>query len=209
MINAVAYLRVSTKEQDEDNQRSELKKFAKRRDFHISEFFVDKGVSGTVAFNEREGSKALIEYVKVNKPKAVLVTEITRLGRSMWDTMIAFRELEENFGVMVVSSTESWTQMLDKAFRKLILMFVAWYAEREIEQRKERQRMAWEAGKTKGQPKKIPEDLLLKVLNKYPDASVKTIWAILRGEHKLNIHYETVRRAVKPYIKKRLEVPKK
>ena len=98
MKKAVAYLRVSKKEEDIENQRLAIKSFAKEHGIHISKdaWFGDEGVSGwKVPVMQREHFRELIEYVKVNNIKTILFFDVTRFGRSWKDTLSTYFHLAD------------------------------------------------------------------------------------------------------------------
>ncbi|MEM4847686.1 MAG: recombinase family protein, partial [Thermosphaera sp.] len=59
-VKAFAYIRVSTREQDEDVQRKAIEEFAYRNGIEIVEWFIDKGVSGSLPFSQRPSSQQLL-----------------------------------------------------------------------------------------------------------------------------------------------------
>lgn len=78
-----AYLRVSTLNQDVSNQKHGIMLLAEAKGWHDVEYIEDY-VSGTVEANDRK----LGSLVKVMKPGDILVvSELSRLGRSMQDIM--------------------------------------------------------------------------------------------------------------------------
>lgn len=77
-----AYIRFSTSTQDEVQQRHTVEEYAARHNLTIDEFERDEGVSGGVSYRNRN----LNRLVKKLRPGDVLiVSEISRLGRSMSD----------------------------------------------------------------------------------------------------------------------------
>ena len=190
-MRAVAYVRVSTKEQDEGNQRQAIEEFARARNIDIVGWFVDKGVSGSKKFIEREGARALIQYISMNNVDAVIVFAIDRLGRNMEDTVNTIRELEDK-GIRVISVKEDFLQTMDPNIRKLILSILSWVAEFERQRIRERQLAAWEAGKPKGRPPKVSDETIIRYLKKYPGLSMSAICKIMNADGH-NIAYRTLR----------------
>lgn len=77
-----AYIRFSTNNQEETQQVQSLKEWAEPRGIAIDEIVKDEGVSGGVSYRDRN----LFKLVRKLKPGDVLlVSEISRLGRSMSD----------------------------------------------------------------------------------------------------------------------------
>jgi len=200
-MKAVAYIRVSTREQDENIQRQALEEFAKARNIQLLGWFGDKGVSGAKRFKEREGAQALLGFIKNNPVDAVIVFAIDRLGRNMEDTVNTIKELEEQ-GVKVISIKEEFLQTMDDNIRKLILSILSWVAEFERRRLRERQLAAWESGKQKGRPPKLSDATLKRYLKKYPDLPIKSLWKIMKADG-IDISYDWLRKRIKR-LKKRL-----
>lgn len=178
----VGYIRVSTKEQDEEIQRKSILEFVSKKGINVIQFFIDKGVSGSVPFKERQGAQLLLSFIEREKPNVVIVWSIDRLGRNMMDTISSISLLEEGYGVKVVSVREEWMQTLDENIRKLILSILSWVAEFERRRIRERQLEAWNQGKQKGRPKKVRDDEIEKYLRKYNNLKLRDIWKIMRND---------------------------
>lgn len=79
----VAYLRVSTEKQFLANQREELKRFAEKNELKIDKWYTET-VSGRVSSKERKLSGVLN---RMQKGDTLIVTEISRLSRTMLEIM--------------------------------------------------------------------------------------------------------------------------
>jgi len=77
------YIRVSTDKQDTENQRFEVLKYANRKKLGNVEF-IEETVSGRKSWRDRKIG-ALISELK--KGDILIVTELSRLGRSMLEIM--------------------------------------------------------------------------------------------------------------------------
>ena len=146
MVNAVAYLRVSTEEQELglDAQRDGIVKFASSRGIEVKEFFIDQGVSGSVPALEREGFRRGIEYARANGISLLVVYSLDRLSRSFTDLFNLLRQLDEE-GISVVSVREEFLQDLNPMVRRLVLSILAWAADYERYLIRERTRAALRA----------------------------------------------------------------
>ena len=101
-MRAAAYARVSTFDQEPENQLRELRRYTEARGLQATEF-VDKGVSGA-----RESRPALDELVKAAKRKkfdTLVVWRLDRLGRNLRHLIMLLDELTA-FGVGFVSLGE-------------------------------------------------------------------------------------------------------
>ena len=78
-----AYIRVSTDKQTLENQRFEINRFAKQRDFQI-DVWVEETVSGTRSAKDR---KLGVLLKRIKKGDTLIVSEISRLGRRLMEVM--------------------------------------------------------------------------------------------------------------------------
>lgn len=85
------YIRVSTDKQTVENQRFEIKKYAKRNKLKIDEW-IEETISGTISPNKRHLGELL---EKVKKNDIIICSELSRLGRSMFMIMSVLNLLME------------------------------------------------------------------------------------------------------------------
>jgi len=183
-MRCVAYIRVSTKEQDEEIQRSALEEFSKIKNIEILEYYIDKGVSGSNMFSQRPEASRLLKDLDVLKPECIVSWSLDRLGRTMLDTLNTIISLEEK-GIKVITVKEEFLQTLDPNMRRLILSILSWVAEFERKRMRERQEEAWRQGKQKGRPQKVSDATILKYYKTYVaerGISVKAMWKIMKGD---------------------------
>jgi len=91
-ITAVIYARVSSQNdrQDTTRQVADLKKYASANDMTIQKIF-EEHISGAKRLEEREILTQCMAYCKTNSIKYLLISELSRLGRS---TLQVLRSLE-------------------------------------------------------------------------------------------------------------------
>ncbi len=158
--SAVAYYRVSTSDQTIENQRLAIMEYARRHSYNVVKEYIDEAVSGSIPPLRREGFGGLIRDLEngVVKPDVILVYEVSRIGRTLRESLDAIWKVEKYAPIIPVSSKESWLQTLDRSIRDLVLTVLAWAAERErallIERTKEGMKRARQMGKHIGRPKK-------------------------------------------------------
>ena len=89
---AVIYARVSSQNdrQDTTRQVTDLEKFAKSNDMEIVKIY-EEHISGAKKLEEREVLSQCLEYCKANSVNYLLISELSRLGRS---TLQVLRSLE-------------------------------------------------------------------------------------------------------------------
>ena len=98
---AALYGRVSTGDQSCERQERDLRAFAERGDFEIVAIFRETA-SGNI--NSRSERKKVMNLARDRQIEAVLVTELTRWGRSTTDLLHTLQELE-SCGVSVIAQT--------------------------------------------------------------------------------------------------------
>ncbi|HEX7141650.1 MAG TPA: recombinase family protein [Nitrososphaeraceae archaeon] len=197
---AIAYLRVSTEEQSVQTQKIAITKWAKDHDYQMLYFFEDPAVSGKIPASSRKGFQDLMEFVRLSKVEAVLVYELSRVGRTFWDTLDAIKVIEEHSPLISCSPRESFLQTTDPSIRKLMISILTWVAEREremlVQRTKDGMNRARIAGKEIGRPEKVidknnliallAENISRAKIAKELRISKATLYKEFR---RLNIHY--------------------
>ena len=200
-MKCVAYVRVSTREQDEEVQRRAIEEFARSRGLEVLGWYVDKGESGAKPFRERPAASKLLEDLPRLGTDCVLAWSIDRLGRSMLDTMSTILELESH-GIRVVTVKEEFLQTLDANIRRLVLSILSWVAEYERRRIRERQEEAWRQGKRRGRPPKVTDEVLLRYYSKYVAGmglTLRDLWKIMNADG-VGISYSTLRQRVRRLV---------
>jgi len=98
---AVIYCRVSTADQSCARQKDELIKFAERAGYEVSGIFMETGSGVRVDRAERRKVMALAQAREID---AILVTELSRWGRSTIDLISTLQELE-SYRVSLIAIT--------------------------------------------------------------------------------------------------------
>jgi DNA invertase Pin-like site-specific DNA recombinase len=101
-MHCAIYARVSTHEQNADNQLIELREYVERRRWSAVEY-VDRGISG--AKDSRPALDTLMRDAKRRKFDVLLVWRLDRLGRSLRHLILTLEELQ-HLGVAFVSLGE-------------------------------------------------------------------------------------------------------
>lgn len=94
-----AYIRVSTDKQTVENQKFEIEKFARIREFNI-----DKWISETVSGTKSAKKRKLGPLIKrLKKGDTLIASEISRLGRRLMEVMSILNTLmQKNITVLTV-----------------------------------------------------------------------------------------------------------
>src|SRR5690242_13482926 len=90
---AAIYLRVSTDEQDTQNQRRELEAVAERHGWDVVTVYEDAGISGAKGRDKRPGLDAMLKDATRRKFDVLMAWSVDRLGRSLADLVNGLQEL--------------------------------------------------------------------------------------------------------------------
>lgn len=94
MDQVVLLCRVSTASQDYERQVSELTDFCQRANWQVMRVFANK-VSGKLPVEQRSELLEMLDYVRSNQIKKVVVLEISRLGRNTLEALKVIQMLNE------------------------------------------------------------------------------------------------------------------
>ena len=159
MQYALAHLRVSTEDQTVMNQKLALERWAQDHGFQIVHFFEDSAVSGKIPAIKRRAFNDLLDLVKIAPVDAILIYELSRVGRTFWETLDAIKAIEEFAPLVSCSPRESFLQTTEPSVRKLMIGILTWVAEREremlVQRTKDGMTRAKASGKSLGRPKKM------------------------------------------------------
>ena len=183
------YGRVSTKEQQSENQRLELE----RAGYKVSYWFADEGVSGKVPALQRAQFRVLLD--KIRDGETLVVSKLDRLGRDAQDIgatikMLAARRIE----VIVLQLGKL---DLTSSAGKLMLTMLAAIAEMErdllVERTQSGLARAKAEGKTLGRPALTTDEQRAKIVARFKAG--ESISALSRD---YDVSRASVMRIVKP-----------
>ena len=148
MGKVYAYLRVSTDSQNLMQQQNAINEYIKYKGLTITDVVTDEGVSGGVSYKDRH----LYNLVQsLNEGDVIVVSEISRLGRSMSDlNKLVNEELKpRNIRLIIITMGLDLDCSNLKAIDEMILFAFSFSAQVEKEMIQERTRNALEARKKK------------------------------------------------------------
>lgn len=162
-------MRVSTEEQTVLNQKMAMDTWASEHGYQVIYYFEDSAVSGKIPAIKRKSFQDMLELIKECPIDAVLVYELSRVGRTFWDTLDAIKTIEEYAPLISCSPRETFLQSTEPGVRKLMLGILTWVAEREremlVQRTKDGMRRAKESGRIVGRPiKMIDKNALIRLL---------------------------------------------
>lgn len=122
MTTVIGYVRVSTSDQNVENQKQQIADAG----YSVTRWFSDETVSGAVKAAERPGFSSLLTYVR--EGDTLVVVGIDRLGRNTIDVLSTVEMLQAK-GVKVVSLREEFD--LSTSVGKMMLTMMAGLASLE------------------------------------------------------------------------------
>jgi DNA invertase Pin-like site-specific DNA recombinase len=151
MAQTVAYLRVSTADQNTEKNKKEILLFTNDREFGNVDFF-EETVSGKKSWKEREIKKIIDE---LDEGDRLIVPELSRLGRSMLEIMEILAIAREK-GIHIYDIKGNWELNGSIQSKVMAMVFsIAAEIERDLisSRTKEALRARKAAGITLGRPK--------------------------------------------------------
>lgn len=144
-LTAALYCRVSTADQTCARQERDLRAFAKKAGYKIAGVWKE---TASGAKDDRAERKEILALAQARKIDVILVTELTRWGRSMLDLFRTLQDLHA-WDVSLVAQTGLQFD-LRSAQGKLIASLMAALAEFERDQLRERVRSGIAAARKRG-----------------------------------------------------------
>jgi len=143
--SAAIYCRVSTADQSCARQERDLKAFARKAGYRVAGVWRETA-SGTK--DDRQQRKAVLALAQARKIDIILVTELTRWGRSMLDLLHTLQDLQ-TWNVSLIAQTGLQLD-LRSAQGRLIASLMAALAEFERDLLRERVRSGIDAARKRG-----------------------------------------------------------
>jgi len=185
------YGRVSTKEQQSENQRLELE----RAGYQVAYWFADEGVSGKVPALQRAQFRVLLD--KIRDGETLVVSKLDRLGRDAQDIGATIKMLAARHVEVIVLQLGKLD--LTSSAGKLMLAMLAALAEMERDMLVERTQSglarAKAQGKTLGRPTSTTDNQRAAMVSRFKAGKGESISALSRN---FGISRASVMRIVKP-----------
>ena len=155
-LKVAIYVRVSTIEQNPENQIDELKEYCKRMNYEIYNTYIDKGESG---LNEnRPQFNELMKSLRLKMFNAIVIWKLDRIGRSLQHLLQILQEMK-NKNVDLICLTQNIDTTT--ASGRLLFQIMGAFAEFESSLISERTKLAMararKEGKQIGRPRKDPD----------------------------------------------------
>jgi DNA invertase Pin-like site-specific DNA recombinase len=146
MTKIVAYLRASTGKQDLSHQKLEILEFARKQDLRIHEF-----IEITISSRKSSKQRRIDELLeKLNDADTLIVTELSRLGRSTAEVIALINALiKKNIRVIIIKQNIDIKKKHDMNSKVMITLF-SLFGELERDLVSMRTKEALAAKKTQG-----------------------------------------------------------
>ncbi|PYQ64407.1 MAG: hypothetical protein DMF54_14365 [Acidobacteria bacterium] len=148
-VRAAIWARVSSHQQENDNQLTALREWAARRGLEVGpEYVLEES-----AYNGKHRAQlnAALKDAYEGQFQVVLVWALDRLSREGIEAMLSILRQFRERGVRVLSLQESWTDGPPE-MQDLLTSFFAWIAQQESKRRGERIRAGLARRKREGKP---------------------------------------------------------
>jgi DNA invertase Pin-like site-specific DNA recombinase len=129
IMKCAIYLRVSTTDQNPENQLSQLKAYAEKQDWRIIEV-VEDTVSGGKGLDERAGLKKIFEMARQGKFDVLLFWSLDRLSREGSRRTLEYLTVLDSYKVKWHSYTEPYISSLG-IFADCIISLLSTLAKQE------------------------------------------------------------------------------
>ncbi|MFI3218441.1 MAG: recombinase family protein, partial [Methylococcales bacterium] len=119
MGKTLAYLRASTDKQDNNNQKLEVIEFDRKKDLKIDDF-----IELTMSSQKPSKQRRIDELInRLNPSDTLIVTELSRLGRSTAEVISLINTLVENNVRVIILKQQLDIQQHDMNSKIIITMF--------------------------------------------------------------------------------------
>ena len=149
-MRAVAYLRVSQKDENIENQKMKIEEFARQKGFEIVGLFKDIDVSGTIAPRKRPQYNMMLEFCKTNNIKVIIFYDLSRLARDVIEGLNELKQLTDEGYNVYFAGMDFLNYDIDPMLKKKIIMDFLWFAELYVEDIRKRTKVAMERLKREG-----------------------------------------------------------
>ena len=152
-MRVAGYIRVSSKAQVDkgeslEAQRQAIESNIESKDWTLVEIYSDEGISGK-DMKRREGLKRLLDDAQKGKFDVVIISRITRFGRSTVDTITNMEHLKK-YGIKLISLAENID--FDTPMGEMVFTMLAGFAQLENSMRAEQSVAGKTVAANKGRP---------------------------------------------------------
>lgn len=193
MEKVVIYSRVSTKDQNCENQIQLLKKIVNQNNWELIDTYVDVGISGSKGRESRKEFDRLNKDMIRRKFNRILVWDISRLGRSL-QHLVEFLNEVNSIGCNLYIHQSGLDTSTPNG--KMMFQMIGVFSEFEREMISERVKLGLERVKSKGKKLGRPQRVNLTMVDEMK--KLKNIgWSYGKISEHLGVSKMTVSRSLK------------
>jgi DNA invertase Pin-like site-specific DNA recombinase len=133
--NCAIYCRVSTDEQNLDNQFKQLETFASLQNLKVVETYKDVMSGGSA---NRPQFQRMLDDARLRKFEVILVWSLDRFSREGINNTLSYLKRLKNHNVSIKSLQESWLDTSDTGMGELLIAIFSWVASQERKRISER-----------------------------------------------------------------------
>ena len=195
MEKVVIYSRVSTKDQNCENQIQLLKQIVENNNWDLVDLYVDVGISGSKGRESRKEFDRLNKDMVRRKFNRILVWDISRLGRSL-QHLVEFLNEVNSIGCNLYIHQSGLDTSTPNG--KMMFQMIGVFSEFEREMISERVKLGLERVKSKGQRLGRPNKVNSKMIDEMNN--LKNIgWSYGKISEHLGVSKMTVSRSLKSH----------
>ena len=157
MKRAGIFLRVSTEDQDYNNQRFHLDEIAKFRGYEIYKYY--KSVISAYHVKSSVYLKEALEDARQGKIDTLFIWSLDRLSRRGVNATLNILKQFSEYNVQIVSYKEEWIETFtqDNSIRELLISMISFVAGWESERNRARTQTAMDRLKAEDKPRGRPK----------------------------------------------------
>jgi DNA invertase Pin-like site-specific DNA recombinase len=129
------YARVSTDEQNLDNQLGQLKTFASLQNLEVVTTYTDVMSGGSA---NRPQFQKMLDDARLRKFEVILVWSLDRFSREGINNTLSYLKRLKNHSVSIKSLQEGWLDTSDTGMGELLIAIFSWVAAQERKRISER-----------------------------------------------------------------------
>jgi DNA invertase Pin-like site-specific DNA recombinase len=191
-LRVAIYSRVSTHQQDNENQLVQLREYCRKQDYRLTSEYVDVSSGGKA---ERSEFKKMLEHARQRKFDLLLFWSLDRLSREGVLETLQYLQRLTSYGVAYRSYTEQYLDSLGP-FREAVLAILACIARQERVRLSERTLAGLAKARANGHIGGRPKALTPYHHDKALELRAEGIsWKAIA--QRFDVHPDTVRRALK------------
>lgn len=144
---AALYVRVSTDEQNVDNQLEILKTFANQQNYKVIKAYYEIRSGG---YANRPQFHQMLDAARKGEFNTLFIWSLDRFSREGITSTLSYITRLKEYNVSIKSYTEGWLDTTESGVGELIISILSWVAQKERERISERTKLGLKKAKNVG-----------------------------------------------------------